>query len=48
MLYFFHGKQAIVVSGLKKEDSVPLADIELAVTRRAVFEKSPAKHSYRG
>lgn len=49
MLYFFHGKQAVVVShGLTKEDEVPPREIDLAVERKARFEKAPEKHTFRG
>jgi hypothetical protein len=49
MLYFFHGRQAVVVShGLTKEDKVPTKEIDLAVARKAAFEKDPGKHTFRG
>lgn len=49
MLYFFYGREAVVVShGLAKEDAVPDREIDLAVERWARFMKTPAKHSFRG
>ncbi|HEX7878351.1 MAG TPA: type II toxin-antitoxin system RelE/ParE family toxin [Candidatus Eisenbacteria bacterium] len=47
MLYFFHGRDAVVVShGLSKQDKVPRRDIELAKRRRAQFESDPLKHTF--
>lgn len=47
ILYFFHGKEVIVLAhGLTKEDQVPVQDIELARTRKAVFEADPISHTY--
>ena len=49
MLYFFHGRQAVVVShGLTKEDVVPEREIDLAIERKARFDKAPQKHTFRG
>jgi phage-related protein len=49
MLYFFHGKNAVVVShGLTKERSVPSAQIELALSRKGAFEAAPSQHTARG
>jgi hypothetical protein len=47
MLYFFHGQQAIISHGLKKESVVPSQQIDLAIERRARFESDPMKHTYR-
>jgi hypothetical protein len=47
MLYFFHGQQAIISHGLKKESVVPSQQIDLAIGRRARFESDPMKHTYR-
>src|SRR5437899_2274973 len=45
MLYFFHGREAVVVShGIVKERVVPPKEIELALRRKAQFELSPARH----
>jgi phage-related protein len=48
MLYFFHGRVAVVVShGLRKEKEVPPGDIGLALKRKARFETKPARHTFR-
>jgi hypothetical protein len=47
MLYFFHGQQAVISHGLKKESVVPSKEIDLAVQRKARFENDPRKHTYR-
>src|SRR4051812_30265589 len=48
ILYFFSGKQAIVLShGIRKENAVPRAEIERAVERLAKFRKNQKRHSYR-
>jgi hypothetical protein len=47
MLYFFHGQQAVISHGLKKENVVPSKEIDLAVERKARFENDPMKHTYR-
>ncbi|MDC0934808.1 type II toxin-antitoxin system RelE/ParE family toxin [Pirellulales bacterium] len=48
MLYFFHGKEVVVVShGLTKRKVVPPKEIEDAVKRKKEFEKDPASHTYR-
>jgi phage-related protein len=47
MLYFFHGQQAVISHGLKKESVVPSQQIDLAIVRRARFESNPMKHTYR-
>jgi hypothetical protein len=47
MLYFFHGQQAIISHGLKKESVVPSQQIDLAIGRRTRFESDPMKHTYR-
>ena len=47
MLYFFHGRLAVVVShGLMKEKAVPPKDIDLAVRRKAKFSAAPARHTF--
>ena len=46
MLYFFHGREAVVVThGLTKEDKVPEKDIKLALERKKAFGRSPKKHT---
>jgi phage-related protein len=47
MLYFFHGETAAVVShGCTKLRTVPVREIELAIRRKAKFEKAPKRHTY--
>jgi phage-related protein len=47
MLYFFHGRAAVVVShGIVKERRVPPREIALAVRRRQIFESCPEKHAF--
>jgi phage-related protein len=46
ILYFFHGRQAVVLShGLTKERAVPSRDIDLALSRRAAHLNDPTKHT---
>jgi phage-related protein len=46
LLYFFFGKNVVVVShGLTKEDRVPPEDIDLAIERKALVTRSPAKYT---
>ena len=48
ILYFFVGKQAVVVShGLVKEREVPAKEIDRAIERRRKFERDPRSHTYR-
>ena len=47
MLYFFHGRNLVVVShGIVKERIVPPKEIDLAVRRKAKFAANPDKHSF--
>lgn len=47
MLYFFHGREAVVVShGIVKERLVPQREIELALQRKEQFNADPIKHTY--
>jgi phage-related protein len=46
MLYFFHQQTAVISHGLTKEEQVPDREIELAIRRRELFEKNPAKYTY--
>ncbi|MCI0379358.1 MAG: type II toxin-antitoxin system RelE/ParE family toxin [Gemmataceae bacterium] len=47
MLYFFHGKEAAVLShGLQKEDIVPAKEIDLTVKRKKKFVANPKKHTF--
>jgi phage-related protein len=49
MLYFFHGKTAVVVShGFSKQQvKVPRREIRVAVERKRRFEAAPAAHTFR-
>jgi phage-related protein len=48
MLYFFHGRAAVVVShGIVKEHRVPPREIALAMKRRQTFESRPEKHAFK-
>jgi phage-related protein len=47
MLYFFHRREAVVVShGIVKERIVPPREINLAVKRKAQFAANPRAHSH--
>ena len=47
VLYFFHGKDAVVLThGLEKESAVPDREIELALRRKREFERDPEQHTY--
>jgi phage-related protein len=47
VLYFFHGNTAVVIShGLAKEKEVPSRQIDIAVWRKAEFERNPKERSY--
>ncbi|SRR5258708_1442019 len=46
MLYFFHGREAVVVShGIVKERAVPPKEIELALKRKAQFAADCRRHT---
>ena len=48
MLYFFHGRTAVVVShGLTKERVVPPKEIDRAVERRKRFIADPKFHTFK-
>ena len=49
MLYFFHGRQAVVIShGItKQEAAVPPTEIERARRRKQAFEAAPLRHTYK-
>jgi hypothetical protein len=36
----------VISHGLTKEEQVPDREIELAIRRRTLFEKNPAKYTY--
>jgi phage-related protein len=47
MLYFFHGRDAAVVShGLAKERTIPLGEIKRALERMEEFEHDPQRHTF--
>ena len=47
ILYFFHGREAVVVShGLIKEREVPPKEIDRAVRRMNEFITNPRKHTF--
>ena len=49
MLYFFHGRAAVVVShGTVKERAVPPSEVDLAVKRKKAFQHDPDKHAFQG
>ena len=48
MLYFFHGREAVVVShGLVKEQKVPLKEIKKAVERKKKFDADPKRYAFK-
>ena len=48
MLYFFHGRLAVVVShGISKEQAAPLKEIELALKRKQRFDLNPKLHTFK-
>jgi phage-related protein len=47
MLYFFHGRDAVVVShGLVKERLVPPGEIDMAMKRKDRFGNDPDRHTH--
>lgn len=50
MLYFFHGRTAVVVTQgfTKQQAAVPAGEIQLAHKRMKTFEANPAKHTFTG
>ena len=47
ILYFFHGRVAAILAyGLTKEDRVPGAAIDAALTRKRGYEHDPKLHTY--
>jgi len=48
LLYFFHGKEAVVLShGFSKQQAkVPKKEIELAIERKERFLQDPEQHSH--
>lgn len=48
MLYFFHGRAAVVLShGLVKEREVPAREIDRAIRAKAAFDANPSAHTFR-
>ena len=48
MLYFFHGKTAVVVShGITKEQAVPPREIAIAIQRKQQFDQDPRRHTFK-
>jgi phage-related protein len=49
VLYFFHGKQLVVLShGFSKDQAkVPESEMKLAIQRRTRFQQSPNSHKYK-
>jgi len=49
MLYFFHGKKAVVLSHgfTKQQAKVPAREIKSAVQRKKLFEADPKAHTYK-
>lgn len=48
MLYFFNGREVVVVSHgiMKQRDDVPNSEIDLAIKRMRAFKKDPKVHTY--
>jgi len=46
MLYFFHGKLAVVSHGLIKEREVPPREIDSAIERKMRFQADPQRHTF--
>jgi phage-related protein len=49
MLYFFHGRAAVVIShGITKQQAaVPPIEIERALRRKQTFEADPPRHTHK-
>jgi hypothetical protein len=47
LLYFFHGREvAILAHSLRKEEKIPVVDIERTIKRKKLFEANPKAHTY--
>jgi hypothetical protein len=46
LLYFFHGKEAVIAHGCVKEGPVDDADINRAAQRKELYGANPARHRY--
>ena len=47
ILYFFHGRTAVISHGLVKEKEVPSREIELAIEHKTMYTSDPENHTYR-
>jgi len=47
VLYFFHGRTAVISHGTTKEGVVPPREIDLAVERKRRFAANPDQYTYR-
>jgi len=49
VLYFFYGRNiAILAHALTKEEEVPEAEINRALSRKHAFEQNPESHTFSG
>jgi hypothetical protein len=46
ILYFFHQGRVILSHGCTKEDVVPPAEIDRAITNKSHFLQNPGRHTY--
>src|SRR5437867_2891821 len=48
-LYFFHGREAVVISHgvVKQQAAVPPIEIERALKRKSAFEAAPQRHTHK-
>jgi phage-related protein len=46
ILYFYHGKEAVLSHGLTKEDRVPDREIKLAIRRMKEYRTNPEDRAY--
>jgi phage-related protein len=46
ILYFFHERGAVLTHGFTKETEVPDREIEIAISRKKLFEQNPDRHTY--
>jgi hypothetical protein len=47
ILYFFHGRQAVLSHGCKKESDVPPKQIDLAIERKQRYQMDPERYGYK-
>jgi len=48
ILYFHHGKRAVISHGISKEKEVPASEIDRALRRRKAYGGNPDLHTHRG